>query len=51
MPIDRTGRKFAADLKADDYDLTYREYEGGHGAPPEVVRESFYWLTNGKLPA
>jgi poly(3-hydroxybutyrate) depolymerase len=50
MPIDRTGRKFAVDLKADGYDLLYREYEGGHGAPIEVVRESFYWLMNGKMP-
>lgn len=44
MPIDRTGRKFAADLKADGYDLTYREWEGGHGAPVEVMREGFDWL-------
>ncbi|MGC4080925.1 MAG: PHB depolymerase family esterase [Vicinamibacterales bacterium] len=26
MPIDRTGRRFASELKADGYDLTYREY-------------------------
>lgn len=51
MPIDRTGRKFAAELKDDGYDLMYREYEGGHGAPIEVVRESFYWLMNGTMPA
>lgn len=47
MPIDRTGRKFAAELKQDGYDLTYREYDGGHGAPIEVVRESFDWFVNG----
>ena len=49
MPIDRTGRKFAADLKADGYDITYREYDGGHGAPPDVVREGFDWFV--KSPA
>lgn len=50
MPIDRTGRKFAADLKAEGFDITYREYEGGHGAPLPVVRESFDWFINGKPP-
>jgi len=51
MPIDRTGRKFAADLKQDGYDITYREYEGGHGAPPEVVRESFDWFVTNRSAA
>jgi predicted esterase len=51
MPIDRTGRKFAADLKADGYDITYREYEGGHGAPPDVVREAFDWFVKSPVPA
>jgi len=40
----RTGRKFAAQLESDGYDLTYREWDGGHGAPIEVVREAFDWL-------
>ena len=50
MPVDRTGRKFAAELKEGGYDLTYREYEGGHGAPLPVVRESFEWFVTGKAP-
>jgi phospholipase/carboxylesterase len=50
MPIDRTGRKFAAQLKDEGYPITYREYEGGHGAPLPVVRESFEWFVNGKAP-
>ena len=25
--------------------VTYREYEGGHATPVEVVREVFAWLT------
>lgn len=44
MPIDRTGRKFAAELKDSQYDILYREYEGGHGAPVEVVAEAFEWF-------
>jgi len=50
MPIDRTGRKFAAQLKDEGYPITYREYEGGHGAPAPVVREAFDWFVNGKAP-
>ena len=28
-------------LRKLEYDLTYREYDGGHGAPTPVVREAF----------
>jgi hypothetical protein len=31
MPIDDTSRKFVPRLKGLGYDVTYREYEGGHG--------------------
>jgi phospholipase/carboxylesterase len=44
MPIDRTARKFVPELKDDGYDVTYREYDGGHGAPLPVVREAFEWF-------
>jgi predicted esterase len=44
MPIDRTGRRFATQLKEEGYDVTYREYDGGHGAPAPVVREAFEWF-------
>jgi phospholipase/carboxylesterase len=44
MPIDDTSRKFVPRLKALDYDVTYREYEGGHAAPAPIVREAFEWL-------
>jgi phospholipase/carboxylesterase len=44
MPIDRTARLFAPQLKEDGYDLTYREYDGGHGAPLPIVREGFEWF-------
>ncbi|MEP7116065.1 MAG: PHB depolymerase family esterase [Acidobacteriota bacterium] len=48
MPIERTGRLFQKQLKDDGYDVTYREYEGGHATPPEVVREAFVWLVGPK---
>jgi phospholipase/carboxylesterase len=44
MPIDRTGRRFANELKIDGYDVTYREYEGGHAVPRDVLRGGFEWF-------
>jgi phospholipase/carboxylesterase len=44
MPIDRTSRRFVPELKAEGYDVTYREYEGGHGVTAPVVREAFEWF-------
>jgi phospholipase/carboxylesterase len=43
MPIDDTSRKFVPRLKGLGYDVTYREYEGGHGAPREIVHEAYEW--------
>jgi phospholipase/carboxylesterase len=44
MPIEHTARKFVPQLKAEGYDVTYREYQGGHRVPPEEVREAFKWF-------
>jgi phospholipase/carboxylesterase len=44
MPIDDTSRIFVPRLKTLGYDVTYREYEGGHAAPPAIVREGFDWF-------
>jgi phospholipase/carboxylesterase len=44
MPIDDTSRKFVPRLRGLGYDVTYREYEGRHGVPTDVVREGFKWL-------
>lgn len=49
MPIERTGRLFQQQLKDEGYDVTYREYEGGHATPVDVVREAFAWFV-GKDP-
>jgi phospholipase/carboxylesterase len=43
MPPDVSGRKNYKLLK-DDYDVTYREHEGGHGTPLEVTREALLWF-------
>jgi poly(3-hydroxybutyrate) depolymerase len=44
MPIDRTARRFVPQLKEEGYEVTYREFEGGHGAPGPIVREAFEWF-------
>ncbi|HKT81117.1 MAG TPA: hypothetical protein VJP86_12910 [Vicinamibacterales bacterium] len=44
MPIDRTSRRFVPQLKKEGYDIKYVEYDGGHGAPREIVRQGFEWF-------
>jgi len=44
MPIDQTSRRFLPRLKALGYDVTYREYDGRHTLPPEVLREVIEWM-------
>jgi phospholipase/carboxylesterase len=44
MPIDATGRDVVRRLKALGYDVTYREFKGGHTVPPEIGREAFEWF-------
>jgi predicted esterase len=44
MPIDVTSRTFVPRLRRLGYDVTFREYEGRHGVPREIVREGFEWF-------
>lgn len=39
LPINRCGRRIAAELKADGYDVTFREFDGDHEIPADVARE------------
>jgi predicted esterase len=39
LPIDRCGRRVAADLKARGYDVTFREFDGRHEIPKDVMLE------------
>src|SRR5215510_2950164 len=39
LPIDSCGRRITADLKARGYDVTFREFEGGHEIPSNIARE------------
>jgi phospholipase/carboxylesterase len=44
MPIDDTSRRIVGKLKQLGYHVTYREFDGGHRVPPEIVREAFEWF-------
>lgn len=41
LPIDRCGRRVAAQLRNGNYPVTYREFEGPHTVPEEVAGEAF----------
>jgi phospholipase/carboxylesterase len=41
LPIDRCSRRIVADLKEKGYKVTFREFEGDHEVPEEVVKEGF----------
>jgi phospholipase/carboxylesterase len=44
LPVDRTSGRIVPRLRRDGYDVTYREFDGPHTVPAEVVREAVNWL-------
>jgi phospholipase/carboxylesterase len=48
LPIDRCGRRIAADLKAGGYDVTFREFDGDHEIPNDVAREGLQWAAKAR---
>ena len=44
LPIDRCGRRVAADLKARGYEVTFREFDGRHEIPKDVMSEELRWM-------
>jgi len=45
LNIDIGGRAIVRQLRAEGYDVTYREFEGGHTVPDDILREAFDWLS------
>jgi phospholipase/carboxylesterase len=43
LPIDRCSRAIVAGLRQRGYDVTFREFEGGHEVPPAIAREGMEW--------
>jgi predicted esterase len=44
LPIDKCGRRVAADLKARGYEVTFREFDGRHEIPKDVMHEALQWV-------
>lgn len=44
LPIDQCGRRIAAQLKRDGYDLRFDEFDGGHQATPEMRERAMKWF-------
>ncbi|WP_211308000.1 GDSL-type esterase/lipase family protein [Geodermatophilus normandii] len=40
LPVDRTSREIVPALRGEGYEVTYREFDGGHEVPHEVAREA-----------
>ena len=40
LPIDRCSRKIVPQLERADYDVLYREFDGGHTISPEIALEA-----------
>ncbi|WP_206330827.1 alpha/beta hydrolase [Modestobacter sp. KNN46-3] len=40
LRVERTSRQIVPALQEDGYEVTYREFDGGHTVPPEVAREA-----------
>lgn len=47
LPIDMCSRGFVPTLVAAGYDVRFREFDGGHTAPPPVVDEGVGWALQG----
>ena len=45
LNIDIGSRAIVRQLLAEGYDVTYREFDGGHYVPDEIAREAFAWLS------
>jgi predicted esterase len=43
--IDTSSRAIVRQLRDEGYDVTYREFDGGHEVPDDIVREAFVWLS------
>ena len=44
LPFDQCGRRIASDLKRLQYDVTFRDFRGGHEIPPDIAAAGMKWL-------
>jgi predicted esterase len=44
LPFDRCGKRLAAELKGRGYDVTFKDFHGGHEIPPDIAREAMTFV-------
>ena len=49
LPIDVASRRIVPELRNAGYDVTYREFTGGHVIPAAFAREALAWVIGGEL--
>ena len=47
LPIDRCSRRIVPALQKAGYDVTYREFDGGHTVPADIAKEGMQWAAQG----
>lgn len=48
LPVRSTSRRIVPALRRDGYDVTYREFDGQHTVPRQVVQLAVEWLASGR---
>jgi phospholipase/carboxylesterase len=46
LPIDRCSRRIVRDLRERRYDVTFKEFDGGHQIPADIAREGLRWAAH-----
>ena len=45
LPIESCGRRVAADLTSRGYEVNFREFDGGHEIPADVMLDGLRWVS------
>jgi phospholipase/carboxylesterase len=48
LPIDRCSRRIVPQLEHEHYDVHYREFDGSHTIPIEIVQDAWEWFSGSK---
>jgi phospholipase/carboxylesterase len=46
LPIDQCSRVIVPQLQRRGYELTFKEFDGGHQVPPDIAAEGLRWVAN-----
>lgn len=47
LPVARCSRRLVPQLRQAGYDVEYREFDGGHTMPSDLIDESMHWFLDG----